>query len=136
MGEQKMDCNVGAIEPGRLGDSVWLDLDGNGLQDYREPLLSGISLTLLSVQDDEQMVEKAETVSDQYGYYRFENLRPGTYVLRVNLQDGDVLTKITEGPLDEIDNDFDPQTGLMDSVMLHSGQTLRSLDAGLIQHGK
>jgi len=134
MGEEKMDMHVGGILPGRIGDTVWYDQDGNGLQDYKEPLISGVSLTLLYVHADGTMAETATAISDQYGYYAFDALRPGTYVLRLNAQPGDSLTSCFGAPLGEIDSDIDPDTGLSAPIALRSGQTLRNIDVGLTEH--
>ncbi|MBQ8617589.1 MAG: hypothetical protein IJ418_08735 [Clostridia bacterium] len=136
MGEEKADMNVGGILPGRLGDTVWYDKDGNGLQDYKEPLLPGVSLTLLYVNADGTMTETATAESDQYGYYAFEALRPGTYVLRLNAQPGDTLTSCFGAPLGEIDSDVDPDTFMSAPIALRSGQVLRNIDVGLTEHAQ
>ena len=91
MGENRHDLNVGGIRPGKIGDTVWHDLDGNGLQDYREPLIPGVPLSLLRVSGDGDLELMEETVSDDYGYYRFRDLRPGAYVVRIGLSEGDVM---------------------------------------------
>ena len=78
----------------------------------------------------------ATTVSDAYGYYRFEALRPGSYVLRLNAQPGDALTLRYGAPLGEIDSDLDPETGMSEPFLLRSGQTLRSVDVGFAAHGE
>ena len=134
MGEARADMNVGGILPGKIGDTVWLDKDGNGLQDYKEPLIPDVSLTLLYVAADGTMTETATVSSDKYGYYAFDALRPGTYVLRLNAQDGDVLTSRFGAPLGEIDSDINPDTGMSDPIALKSGQTLRNIDVGLTGH--
>ena len=136
MGEEKEDMHVGGILPGRIGDTVWYDQDGNGLQDYKEPLIPGVSLTLLYVHADGSMSETETVVSDQYGYYAFEALRPGTYVLRLNAQEGDSITFCFGAPLGEIDSDLDPDTGMSAPIALKSGQTLRNIDVGLTEHAK
>ena len=46
MGRTLDGINVGAIRPGEIGDTVWIDENGNGLQDYREPLLPSVVLPL------------------------------------------------------------------------------------------
>ena len=136
MGEQRLDMNVGGILPGRIGDTVWLDTNGNGLQDYKEPLIPGVSLTLLRVDANGTMQEVATTESNAYGYYRFEALRPGSYVLRLNAQPGDTLTYSYGEPLGEIDSDLDPETGMSAPFRLRSGQTLRNVDVGFTERGK
>ena len=131
MGEQKTTMNIGGILPGELGDTVWTDLNGNGLQDYKEPLVPGVQLTLLRVNADGSLTEAAQTQSDKYGYYRFEALRPGTYVLQLDAQNGERLTMHYGEPLGEIDSDLDPDTGMSAPILLKSGQTLRNIDVGL-----
>lgn len=133
MGEKRRTVNVGGILPGSIGDTVWLDLNGNGLQDYREPLLADVQMTLLKVSGDSSLEVIEETVSDAYGYYRFRDLRPGAYVIRVGLAQGDALTYVFGAPLGEIDSDFDPQTAQTDVISLMSGQTLRNIDAGFVE---
>lgn len=134
MGEQKDQMHVGAIEPGRIGDTVWHDKDGNGLQDYKEPLIPGVSMTLLYVHADGTMTETQTLESDRFGYYAFESLRPGTYVIRVNMQAGDSLTSVFGAPLGEIDSDIDPETGMSAPFTLQSGQMLRNIDVGFTEH--
>lgn len=127
--------NVGAIRAGEIGDTVWLDQNGNGLQDYREPLLSGVKLTLLHLDDDGQTQEVAQTVSDAYGYYHFSDLRPGVYVIRLDKEPGDTLTYSIGEPLGEIDSDLDPETGMSEAIRVTSGQVIRNIDVGLTEHG-
>lgn len=136
MGEEKASMHVGGILPGRIGDTVWHDKDGNGLQDYKEPLIPGVQLTLLYVNADGTMSEAATTVSDEYGYYAFDSLRPGTYVLRLDAREGDTLTFSFGEPLGEIDSDLDPDTGVSAHIALRSGQTLRNIDVGMTDHAE
>ena len=133
-GMQRSDVNVGGILPGGLGDTVWLDQDGNGMQDYREPLIPYVSLTLYRVMADGSLQEAAQTRSDRYGYYSFELLRPGTYVLAVDAQGDRTLTYRFGEPLGEIDSDIDPQTGMSDLIRISSGQTLRNIDVGFTEY--
>ena len=136
MGEQKAGMNVGGILPGRIGDTIWLDETGNGLQDYREPLIPGVKLTLLRMGENGVLAETAKTESDRYGYYSFDALRPGTYVIRVEAEAGDTLTFSFGAPLGEIDSDIDPETGMTAPFALQSGQALRSIDVGMTEHEK
>lgn len=78
MAEDRMQMNIGCVLPGRAGDLCWLDLDGDGLQGMDEPGIPGVKIILLR---DGQTV--AETVSDQYGFYRFNDLYPAVYTLSV-----------------------------------------------------
>lgn len=125
--------NVGGILPGSIGDTVFMDSNGNGMMDYREPQIAGVTLELLRVAQDGTMEKTAETVSDEYGYYVFDDLRPGNYVLRVVVDEGDVLTQHIGAPLQEIDSDVYPETGETDPIFLASGQTLRNVDIGFLE---
>ena len=78
MAEDQMQMNIGCVLPGRVGDLCWLDLDGDGLQGMDEPGVPGVRITLLR---DGAAI--AETLSDQYGFYRFSDLYPAVYTLQV-----------------------------------------------------
>lgn len=135
-GEAREDMHIGGVLPGRIGDTVWLDENGNGLQDYKEPLLSGVSITLVRISENGERQETGMTESDEYGYYSFSGLRPGDYILRVNMQEGDALTKRVGEPLGEIDSDAEPATGETAPVHLESGQAMRSIDFGFTQRAQ
>lgn len=78
MAENQLQMNIGCVLPGRLGDFCWLDLDGDGLQGMDEPGIPGVKIELR--RNGETV---AETVTDQYGFYRFNDLYPAAYTLRV-----------------------------------------------------
>ena len=77
MSQHQLEQNIGAVQPGTLGDFCWLDLNGNGLQDAGELGLGDMRIELWR---NDQLV--AETTTDTYGYYTFENLYPGVYTLK------------------------------------------------------
>lgn len=87
-GENDMTWDAGYISPPVcLGDLVWLDQDHDGLQDLGEP---GIALAkvelfyanMLPARDYEgNLVTHQFTNSD--GEYKFPNLAPGDYIVRV-----------------------------------------------------
>ena len=99
-------------------------------------LLPGVKLTLLYVNADGTMTETAATQSDKYGYYAFDGLRPGTYVLRLDAREGDTLTECFGAPLGEIDSDLNPDTGMSAPIALQSGQTLRNIDVGMTDYAE
>ena len=78
MGEDQLEMHIGAVLPGKLGDMAWLDLNGNGLQDSGESGVPGVTVELMRGD-----TVAASTVTDQYGYYRFTEVYPATYTLRV-----------------------------------------------------
>ena len=88
MGEDQRKMNIGCVLPGRIGDFCWLDLDKNGLQGMDEPGIPNVRIELLR---DGDFI--AETETDQYGFWRFEDLYPAVYTLRVTAPDEVVATK-------------------------------------------
>ncbi len=136
MGETKGEMNIGGIEPGLIGDSVFLDANGNGMQDYNERLIPGVEIVLLHVNGDGTTQEAARVTSDEYGYYRFGSLRPGSYIVQHVPGEGEKLTVHLGEPLGEIDSDLDPETGMSDELMLRSGQTILNIDVGFAQYNK
>ena len=63
-------------------------------------------------------------------------LKPGSYVLRVEMDEGDTLTFRFGAPLGEIDSDIDPETGVSDVFRLQSGETRLNIDVGLTERAE
>ena len=68
-----------------LGDHVWIDSDGDGVQDPHEVPVAGVVLTLYSDPDGNGVYDSviATDTTDANGYYLFDNLPAGSYVVRV-----------------------------------------------------
>lgn len=75
------------LNPGVLGDRVWLDLNADGVQDAGEPGIPGVIVELYE-SDGTTLIATTTTLFD--GYYLFPNLEVDdgggsyTYVVRVN----------------------------------------------------
>lgn len=78
MSRDQLTMDIGAVLPGSLGDLCWLDVNANGLQETGEGGIPGVKIELMR---DGSVV--AETTSDQYGFYRFTDVYPAAYTLRV-----------------------------------------------------
>ena len=78
MNQNRTDLDIGCVLPGSLGDFCWLDLNGDGLQAGDELGIANVRVEALR---DGAAV--AETVTDQYGFYRISDLYPAVYTLRV-----------------------------------------------------
>nr|WP_322815457.1 SdrD B-like domain-containing protein [Chloroflexus sp.] len=110
-----------------VGDTVWLDLNGNGLFDSGEPGLPGITITLRD--DDGAVVTTTQTLAN--GSYAFSNLTPGSYSLQLSLPAGYTTTNNGIGSI-AVDNDNDFRNdGTTATFTLTSGQALAGIDAGL-----
>lgn len=66
--------------PGRIGDRVWQDRNGDGIQDGDEPGIGGVTVRLY----DSSGILIDETVTTPTGGYIFDEVPPGDYTVRVD----------------------------------------------------
>ena len=67
--------NVGFYLPyAELGNTVWYDINGNGLQDGGEPGLAGVQVSLTIEYPDGEVPVDMQTQTSSNGQYRFSNL--------------------------------------------------------------
>lgn len=71
------------------------------------------------------------TVTNVNGVYRFDDLAPGDYLIEIVPPAGDQLTTANQGD-DATDSDFSSETNFA-SVTVLADQTVRNIDAGLVQ---
>jgi hypothetical protein len=109
-----------------IGDYVWLDTDGDGLQDAAEQAVSGVTVRLLD--GDGNVVATQET--DASGKYLFDKLKPGQYQVEFVTPDGYTFTS-ANGGADDLDSDADASTGRSPVIDLKEGENIRTVDAGL-----
>lgn len=114
-----------------LGDFVWEDLDGDGVQDAGEPGVSGVTVTLYRA-DDDSLVDTQ--LSNASGFYQFLDLPPGSYYLVFSgLPAGYEFTAADQGGDNTLDSDPDPTSGRTDTINLISTRNDPTWDAGLIR---
>ena len=75
--------DFGLVAPATIGDRVWNDKDGNGV-DNGEPGVPGVTVIL----KDANGVEVGRTTTDANGNYRFAGLVPGTYTVDIEVPAG------------------------------------------------
>ncbi|QGZ42640.1 DUF1416 domain-containing protein [Pseudoduganella flava] len=131
-GGQTVDAaDAGAYRTATLGNRVWFDCDGDGIQDSGESGIGGVKVTLL----DKDGKAVAATATDCNGQYAFTGLKPGTYSVQFDksaLPSGYVITQRDAGTDDTRDSDIDAN-GLSQKVVLLSGETNNTIDAGVAQ---
>ncbi|MBT8197957.1 MAG: carboxypeptidase regulatory-like domain-containing protein, partial [Acidimicrobiia bacterium] len=71
--------NFGYNDPSRVGDRVWSDVNGDGIQDAGEPGIGGVTVNLRAL--DGTLLETTSTAAD--GSYSFEGLNPDGYLVEV-----------------------------------------------------
>ncbi|MGE5074017.1 MAG: SdrD B-like domain-containing protein [Anaerolineae bacterium] len=109
-----------------LGNRVWLDANGNGLQDPAEGGISGMCVDLYDASGN--LLQRAAT--DSNGYYGF-NVKQGLYIVEFPRLHGYRFTKRNAGDK-PIDSDVDPSSGRV-TVQVSSDDL--TIDAGLVPTG-
>ncbi len=138
-GEMNDTIDAGGVQPARLGDFVWNDLDADGVQGGSEP---GIQGCMVSLQDafgdpvtDASGAAVGSTSTDANGEYGFDNLLPGTYMVMFDSAclPGSVFTEqlnpgmpVASGT--DSDADANGKSGM---IVLASGADVPDVDAGL-----
>ena len=98
--------DFGLVAPASIGDRVWNDADGNGV-DNGESGVPGVTVIL----KDASGVEVGRTTTDADGRYRFAGLIPGTYTVDIEVPAGfnaattSMTVTVTEGE-ENLDVDF------------------------------
>ncbi len=130
---------------GSIGNRVWTDFNDNGIQDADEPGIGGVTVKLYDADGTfyastvttgtvgASLRTFAATDDGGPGFYLFDDLPAGSYILEVNLTGGFVPTKTLGGGED--DSDFDGTTGRTSIVTLGLGQHRLDIDAGVVPPG-
>ena len=128
-GENNPTYDAGFFQSATLGDFVFEDLNGNGIQDSGEPGIEGVEVTLTGETGNGTPVTITVT-TDANGEFLFEDLAPGTYKLTFETPTGLTGTFANEGGNDALDSDVDPTMGMTEDVVLESGEDNLTVDAG------
>ncbi len=118
-----------------VGDFVWLDTDGNGLQDTGEPGIPGITVKIFADGDDPDTDPAVgETVTDENGLYGF-TVPPGDYFIQ--FEPAATYTTQNNGGSPPVGNDSDASTaagtnGETATFTLVAGANDTTWDAGLV----
>lgn len=123
------DINFGNVQVSGIGDRVWLDLNGDGIQEPAEPPVSHASVFLY----DADLNLRASTTTNARGDYAFSNLPPGDYIVGFSAPDGTVFTLPDAGGDDTLDSDANRSNGLSPVITLDSGEFNDTVDAGLFR---
>ncbi len=114
----------------KLGNFVWRDTNGDGIQQSGEAGIPGIQVNVRKASDN-SLVES--TYTDAAGQYLFPHLLPGTYYVEVIRPAGfSAFSPVLQGSDPTVDSDVVPATGRTANVILNGGDDNQTLDAGLI----
>lgn len=123
----ELTVDFGFFAPASLGNRVWYDADGDGLQDGEETGVPGVIVTLYRA--DGTIV--ATTRTDADGFYEFVNLPPGDYFLEFEPRVGYRSTRADQGSDDTVDSDVDVATKRTIVTTLEPGEYDMSWDYGI-----
>ena len=111
---------------GIIGDLVWDDLNGDGIQDAGEPGLDGVAVDLL----DEFSGWLDSTTTDASGFYEFTGLSAGNYQLQFYEPMDYAFSSQDQGTDDTVDSDADAATGVTGVIVL-GVEAKNDVDVGL-----
>ncbi|MFN5513923.1 MAG: SdrD B-like domain-containing protein [Cyanobacteriota bacterium] len=131
----------------QLGDSVWLDGNGNGIQDNGETGIAGVTVKLLRDLNNDGAIATTEVVATTTtginGFYDFKGLTAGfEYQVLFDPSTASLpvgafyqLTQANQGATDALDSDAVLTNGfaLSQVVTLAPGEYNQTIDAGFIQ---
>lgn len=128
--EAKVDAGIISTRA-VLGDKVWLDADGDGVQDAGEAGISGVTVTLYA---SDGTTILATAVTDANGNYLFTNLSAGSYVVGFGtLPNGLEYTQQNSAGDNgnNTNSDANPSTGQSSVIVLSAGEVDLTVDAGV-----
>ena len=121
--------DAGLYQPASIGDKVWNDVNGNGLQDSGEAGLAGVTVKLLG-SDGSTVI--STTTTDANGKYSF-TVAPGTYYVQFVAPGGYIYSQYLQGTNSALDSNANPaNSGKSAAITILSGQSDTSWDAGLV----
>ncbi len=130
-GDMRLDQDVGLMQgnpdQGSIGDKVFADNNGNGIQNGGEP---GIGNVTVKLQDSNGNTLQT-TTTDGAGNYNFNGVPQGLYKVMFNTPAGFTITMPKQGGNDNTDSDVQ-NNEMTNPFFLGQGQTLTNIDAGYV----
>lgn len=130
---------------GKIGDFVWVDTNGNGIQDSGEPGINGVTVNLLNSDgtpvldgNGDPRTTTTATHSGNPGYYQFVGVPEGDYIIEFVTPSGYVFTQQnadSQNVNGGANSDPSPTNGRTPSFFLAAGQENNSVDAGMYEPG-
>lgn len=111
-----------------IGNRVWADTDGDGIQDAGEAGIQGVQVGLYQVGNATPL---STTTTDASGLYQFNGLTTGNYYIQFNLPAGYAFSPQNQGSELAIDSDANSASGKTAVFALINGQEEYNFDAGL-----
>lgn len=127
-GQGDFNIDIFVCEPSTVGDFVWFDANGNGVQDGGAEIgVQGVEVRLANCNN----VTLLTTATDAGGRYQFTNLLAGSYKVRVVLPGNTAFTLRDSGGNDALDSDV-LTNGFTACFALPLVATNNTIDAGIV----
>ncbi|NNK89453.1 MAG: hypothetical protein HKO89_02495, partial [Saprospiraceae bacterium] len=130
-GDSFSNWDAGLVRLTNIGDYVWEDLNGNGIQESGEPGIADVGVELYSSNGSLLKI----TNTDQSGNYEFNDVYPGNYYVKFRIQDPYQPTFSHSNSDDSKDSDIDNSFGIgtTDLIEVNVGSDDFDIDAGLVR---
>jgi len=137
-GDLTLDMGIVKLAGVTIGDKVWFDDNGDGIQDPMEDGVPGVTVYLYDEQSGDKVTDEAGEpliqVTDANGEYLFTDVEPGQYYVFFevdSLPEGYVISPVDQEPSDTADSDALPTGETPPTSVLSHGDVDRTIDMGI-----
>lgn len=120
------DLDIGIYQVSKIGDFVWFDDNGNGIQDVNETGVPNITVTLLTCSNEVISTTQTNTT----GNYCFENIPYGDYIIHYDIPEPYYIVGSNSGMDSTLDSDANPSTQSTDCITVDTPNE-NSIDVGI-----
>ncbi|MBK7226297.1 MAG: PPXXXP-CTERM sorting domain-containing protein [Saprospiraceae bacterium] len=122
-GESEQTIDAGIYRQATIGDYVWRDTDGDGIQDLTESGINGVTVLLKDAAGNTISSTVTSNGPTGAGYYNF-TVDPGTYSVTIVAPTGNSISpKEVVAGTDATNSDVDPITGNSAPITVTSGES-------------
>ncbi|MGL4650874.1 MAG: SdrD B-like domain-containing protein, partial [Caldilineaceae bacterium] len=126
-GQDDLAWDAGIFDAPNVGNRIWLDTDGNGLQNAGEDGVPGLTVRLINL-DNGLIVTDTTDLNGNYGFF---DVPPGNYEVEFVPPPGHSFTLPLQNGDREVDSNAIPASGRSAPFLLQSGEINVSIDAGV-----
>lgn len=130
-GQDVLNVDAGYYEPVTIGDFVWEDMNGNGVQDG-EPPYPGLTVTLTGTTGAGTAFGPVNVFTNGAGLYQFTNVPPGSYTVTFGALPANFYYTMANMTSDDLDSDPNLM-GVTPAVIVVSGAVVDNIDAGVFE---
>jgi SdrD B-like domain/SprB repeat/Secretion system C-terminal sorting domain len=126
--------NISLMNLSKIGDYVWFDKNGDGIQTPGETGLPNVTITLTGTKTNGTPVSSTY-ITDASGAYSFDGLMPGNYKLTFK-SPNEYMPTLADATFDDKDSDVDMVSMMTTTYTLGAGEYNNTIDAGYFKKVK